>query len=162
MGQYSIGVQVTTGAVANTFKTLLGFKLANTAGHRARLKRLIIGGAGQAAQDVNVSIHLHRTDNSADGTSTAVNVNTIASKVSEQIASIVNAIGKNYSAEPTTMEAGNLLPFSLNGRSTIVLGPADFGTEVIWGKNQTLCIEGAPGEALAVILDVGVEWEEGI
>ena len=161
MGQYSLGVQVVTGAAANTFITLLGLKLANTAGHRGRLKRLIIGGAGEAAKDVNVSIKIRRTDNSADGTSTAVNVNTIASKVSEQIASIVNAAGKNYSAEPTAKENGELARFSLNGRSTVILGPADFGTEPRWGKNQTLCIEGAPGEASAVTLDVGLEWEEG-
>lgn len=160
MGVYAIKVEgIATGASANTFKTLLGLKLANTAGHVARLRRLVVGGGGGAAQDLQVSIRLRRTDNNADGTSTAVNVNTIGKHESEQIASVVSAIGKNYTVEPTNYETEMLGGGALNTRGGLVLEWAP-GEGPRFGKNQTLGIEGAPGSATAANLEIALEWEE--
>lgn len=150
---------IATGAVANTFKTLLGLKLADTAGHRARLRRLIVGGGGGAPQDLQVSLRLRRADNTTDGTKTDVNVNTIGSADDGQIASRIAAIGKNYTDEPTTYETGTLGLAAVNTRSTLVMewGPDD---APVWGPNQSLCLEGAPGSATAATLEVAAEWEE--
>jgi hypothetical protein len=150
---------ITTGAAANTFITLLGLKLADTTGHRARLRKLVVGGGGGAAQDIQVSLRLRRTDNTTDGTSTAVNVNTIGQADPNSVASRIAAIGKNYSAEPTAFETATLGLAAINSRATLVQewGPDE---APVWGQNQTLALEGAPGTAAAVTLEITAEWEE--
>ena len=156
------GLHVTdceTGSTANTFTTLLGLKFANTTGHRARLRRLVVGGDAGAPQDKQVDIRLRRSDNTTDGTSTAVGTTTIGKKDSGSVASNVAAIGQTYTAEPTTKETGYLAGGSLNARGTLVLEWNEVDAPV-WGPNQTLLIEGAPGEATAVRLGVTAEWEE--
>ncbi|MFA7254120.1 MAG: hypothetical protein WC107_06235 [Patescibacteria group bacterium] len=148
-----------TGAAANTYATLLGLKLANTTGHRCRLRRLVIGGGGAAAEDIQVSLRLRRTGNTADGTSTAVNVNTIGDARGGSVASRVAAIGKNYTVEPTTYETGALGLGAMNSRATLIMewGPDD---APVWGPNQTLGLEAAPGSAAAAHLEAALEWEE--
>ena len=157
---YSLQVAaLATSASANAFITMLGLKLANTSGHRARLRKLVVGGGSVAPQDLQVGVRVRRTDNTGDGTSTAVNVNTIASADANQIASRVSAIGKTYTAEPTAYENGVLAGGSLNTRGTLVL---EFSADEapVWGPNKTLGIEAAPGSASAATLDITVEWEE--
>jgi hypothetical protein len=161
MATYGLNVlSATTGATANTFITLLGLKMANTVGHRCRLRSLIVGGAGGASQDLMVSLKIGVTDNTGDGTSTAVNVNTIGKHDANAIASNVNAIGKNYSAEPTTVGTGLMGGISVNTRGTVVKewGPLE---AIKWGPNQSLVILGAPGASTAATLDISLEWEEG-
>jgi hypothetical protein len=155
---FKLGVTgISTGATAGAYITLLGLKLANTAGHRARLRRLIVGGGGGAPQDVQVSLRLRRTSNAADGTSTAVSTTLVTKADPGSVASVLSAAGKNYSAEPTTFEAGGPVA-ALNARGTLVW---EFGEEgPVWGINQTLCLEGAPGSAAAVTLEATAEWEE--
>lgn len=160
MPSYSVKVDgISTGAVANTYKTVLGLKLANTTGHKARLRRLVVGGGGGAAQDLQVSVKIDRTGNTTDGTSTSVNVATILQHEADSVASNINAIGKNYTAEPTTLAGDAGAGGSLNTRGALVLEwPEGKGPE--WGINQTLCILAAPGAATAATLDIGVEWDE--
>jgi len=148
-----------TGAVANTYLTVLGLKMANTAGHRAKLRRLVISGGGGAPQDEQASIRIRRTGNTADGTSTAVNVNTIAPKDEGCVASNIAAMGKNYTVEPTTYATEILAGGSLNARGQLVLSwPGDDAPQ--FGINQTLGIEAAPGQAVALNLEALAEWEE--
>lgn len=162
MGTFAIKVDgIVTGSSANTYAGLLGLKLANTAGHRARLRRLVVGGAGAAAQDINVDIRIRRTSNAGDGTSTSVNVNTIGSLNPNQIASVMSAVGKTYTVAPSTYENGALGGGSVNSRGTLVLEwPPNEGP--LWGINQTLVIEGAPSTAAAVNLGIAAEWDEGV
>jgi hypothetical protein len=159
MAIYGIKVDgITTGSTANTYKTLLALKMANTAGHVARLRKVIIAGGGGAAQDVQVDVKIDRTDISTDGTSTSVNVNTIQSHDPLQRTSAVDAIGKNFSAEPTAF-AGTPIGAALNSRGTLALEwPSGCGP--LWGKAQALAILGAPGVATATTLSIAVEWEE--
>ena len=148
-----------TGAVANTFKTILGMKFADTLGHRAKLRKLVVGGGGGAGQDLQVSLRLRKTNIDADGTSTAVNVNTIGKSDPTSVASNVAAIGKNYTVEPTTMGTDTLGGGAINGRGGLVLEwPGDDAP--IWGKGECLCLEAAPGEATAANLEAYVCWEE--
>lgn len=150
---------LTTGTTVGTFKTLVGLKLADTAGHRARLRRLILAGGGSAAQDIQVSARIAKTDNTTDGTSTSVNTNTIGQSDDNDIASNVSAIGKNYSVEPTTIGTGLLGGGSFNTRGGLVL-EWNHDEAPIWGKNETLLIQGSPGETTAANLEAYVEWEE--
>lgn len=162
MPVFSVHVpQVATGAVANTFTTLLGIKMANTLGHRARLRKLLIAGGGGAPQDEQVAIRLTRTDNTAAGTNTAVNVNTIQKADPASIASNVNAIGKTYTAEPTTKGTDLGSGGGLNARGVLQLDwTNDMANAPKIPSNTTLCIEGAPGQAVAVNLSMMAEWEE--
>jgi|GEM_PF-2349561 len=150
---------IVTGAVANTFTTLLGLKFADTLGHRAKLRKLVIGGGGGAPQDLQVSLRLRKTDITADGTSTAVNVNTIGKADPTAVASNVAAIGKTYTVEPTTMGTDTLGGAAMNTRGGVVLEwPGDDAPT--WGRKECLCLEGAPGEAVAAKLEVYACWEE--
>jgi hypothetical protein len=146
---------VATGAVVGTYKTLLGIKAANTTGHRARLRKLLISPTGEAPQDVNVNIRVSKTNNTADGTSTAV---TPKAKDAASLASNLTC-GKNYSVEPTAVDSQHFTEYGLNGRGSHVLewGPLE---APVWGKNETLVIQGSPGSASAVKLSIAVEYEE--
>jgi hypothetical protein len=148
-----------TGSTANAFTTLLGIKYATTTGHRARLRKLLLGGSGAAPQDVQLSVRMQRTNNTADGTSTAVNVNTIAKADPGSLASNVSAIGKNYSAEPTNYENGILGVGAFNSRGTLIMewGPDE---APVWGPTQSLGIQVAPGSATATYLEATLEFEE--
>ncbi len=150
---------LSTGAVANTFLTALAVKFANTTGHRARLRSLAIGGTGGAPQDIQVSARLRRTGNTSDGTSTAVATTYVTKADPNSIASNVTAIGKNYTVEPTTYEPGSLGLGSFNARNTIIKEWA-LDQAPVWGPNQTLGLEVAPGSATATTLEVTLEWEE--
>lgn len=149
-----------TGNSANAYTTIASFKFANTTGHRGRLTRLVVGGSGGASQDVPIAVRIMRSDNSGAGTSTSVNVNTIGSAEADQIASNVSAIGKTYTSEPTTVATGTLGGGDFNSRGTLILEEADFKKQILWGKNQTLLIQAAPGTATAVDLGVTLHWEE--
>lgn len=151
------GIQ--TGATAGTYRTLLGLKFANTTGHRGRLRKLIVGGGGAAAQDIPLSVEVMRTDNTTDGSSTSVNVNTIGKKDPNSLGSNVSAMGKNYSGEPTTFENGKPSGGPIYSRGTIVL-EWDEEQAPKWGPDQTLCILGTPGTDTALNLKVAVEWDE--
>lgn len=158
--RYSVKVDgISTGSSANTYKTILGIKMAATTGHNCRLTRVTIGGAGGAAQDVQVSFKFDRTNNATDGTSTAVATTVILAHESDSVASNVNAIGKNYSAEPTTFLGDAGAGGALNSRGAIALEwPEGKGPK--WGNGQTLCLLAAPGAATATTLDVCLEWDE--
>ena len=165
MASYNLNVPVcATRADATNFTTILGLKFANTAGHRGKLRRLVVGGDDTTVGDEQVAIAVQRTDNTGDGTSTSVNVNTIGKADSLAIASNVVAIGKSYNnggaaAEPTTMESGVVAGGVINERGTLVLDWA--GDErPIWGKDQTLCIRARPKVAGILNLNVTVEWDE--
>lgn len=148
-----------TGATANTYKTILSLKMGATAGHRARLRRLVVTGGGGAPQDLQASIRLRRSNNTTDGTSTAVSTDTIGKKESASVASNVAAIGKNFSAEPTAIENGILDGASLNCRVGVVLEWNEDNAPV-WINNQALLIQAAPGEASTARLQASPEWEE--
>ena len=153
--------QVATAAAANAFTTLVGIKFADTLGHRARLRKLIIAGGGGAPQDEQVAIKITKSDLSADGTSTAVNVNLIGKQDPLSVASNVAAIGKTFTVEPTAKGTTIHAAGGLNARGVLVRDwTNDPAGAPAWGQGETLCIEGAPGQAAAVNLTVAVEWEE--
>ena len=160
MATYSVELGGSTGLISgarsSVWKTIAALKLANTAGHRARLRRVVLGGG---SEDDRIRLRIRRTNNAGDGTSTAINVNTIGKSDPAQIASIMAAIGVNCSVEPTTYATGVVGGGAFNLRGSLVLewGP---GEGPLWGENQALGFE---------ILDTGtartfngtLEWEEG-
>jgi hypothetical protein len=159
MPRFALNIpQLSTGASAGTYAARLGLKLANTAGHRARLTKIVLGGGGLGPQDVQLSFRLRRTDNTSDGTATAVSAAEIARLDPDSLASNVSA-KKTYTVDPTTLEDGAVAAGSVNARGCLVLEWAA-GEGPRWGKNQTLVLEVAPGSATNTSFDVTVEWEE--
>lgn len=158
MARYSVtAYDVPTGAVVDTFVSLMGIKAADTAGHIARLCSISVGGGGQAAQDLQCSLRLARTDNTADGTGTAVvptkhDPNSPASNLTAK---------ETYTVEPTALESTYLWEDGFNARGTIIKEWAA-GKGPLWGKNQTLVLQATPGDTTAITLDITMEYEEGV
>lgn len=159
MARYSLTLNsLLTGTTANTLITIAGLKFANTAGHRGWLRRMVIGGSGVAAQDLQCVVRIDRTGNTTDGTATSV-LSSIMQADANSIASRVTAAGSQYTVEPTTY--AGLLGFGgfFNTRSTLVLewGPG----ELLWGSNQTLGIKAAMCTGVAAAgLGLSLEWDE--
>lgn len=147
---------VATGAVADTFTTLIGLKAANTAGYRARLRSLSVGVSGDAPADRNVAVKIARTDNSGDGTNTA---QTPVKLDAASRASIMTG-GVDYTAEPTTYESTPLWAFDFNLRGGVLDKAWDAEDAPVWGPDQTLGILAAPRTANAESLTITAEFEE--
>lgn len=161
MSRFNLKVNgLVTSATANTKLTLLALKFPNTLGMRGRLRRLVLAGGGGAPQDMQLSAEVRRSGNTTDGTSTVVATSTIGKADPLSKASDVSAIGSNFTAEPTTIEGATIAGGSFNARGQLILewyndeGP-------IWGINQTLLVQVAPGSATATTLEADVEWDEG-
>ena len=146
---------VATGAVVDTFTTLMSLKAANTTGHRARLRKLTVGGAGQIAQDIQAALRLLRSDNTGDGTATSV---TPTKKDADSLAANITA-AKAHSAEPTTMDTTYVWEGSINSRGTLVM-EWDAADAPVIQKNTALNLQGSPGTTTAVTLNITMEWEE--
>lgn len=146
---------VATGAVVDTFKTMLALISANTDGHRGELLLLSVSGAGSDPQDIQVSIRAARTNNAGAGTKTSV---TPTSVDPDSLATIITA-GKNYSVEPTTYESEYLIEASFNARAGFFWS-AQEGRGIKWKKNQTLGILCTPGTATATTVDLTAEFSQ--
>lgn len=146
---------VATGAAVGTYKSLLSVIFGNTTGYRGRVRKLSVQPDGEAAQDVNVSLRLTKTDNTSAGTATAVTPKKLDA---DSVATNATA-GKNYTAEPTTVDSQHFWEGAINGRGGIVIEWApNEGPK--WGKNETLLLQGSPGAASAVKLSATIEWDE--
>lgn len=157
MSRYAVSdYDIPSGAVVDTFKTIAALKTANTAGHRGRLRKVTIGGAGQTPQDIQMALRISKTDNTADGTGD--NALTVAKLDAADIASVMTA-KSDYSVEPTTVSATPFLETGFNARGTPVFEWAP-GEGPLWGINETLVLQVAPGEATAVPLAFSLEWDE--
>lgn len=159
MARYAIRAEsITTSASANTYITIASLRFDNTTGHRGWLRRLVVGGAGVAAQDVQVNLKVLRSDNTGNGTAGASILANIQKMDPNSIASRIAVAGKTYSAEPTTYESVLGVGGSFNARGTLVLewGPGEFQ----WGSNQALGVLAAPGAATATTLSLSLEWDE--
>ena len=154
MARFSHGKDgIATGAVVGTWTSLLGLKAG--AAERGRVRRLRVSCGGEAPQDVQVSVRLIRTDNSADGTATA---QTPAEKDSQGPASAMD--GKHtYTVEPTALESTPVFVGSLNARGVLdVVWPDEDAP--VFGPSQTMLLQATPGTAVAVKCDCLLEYDE--
>jgi hypothetical protein len=157
--QYSLPFNnISTGAVADTFKSIAALIVANTVGHRARIRKLTVGFADDAPADRNVSIRLHRTNNATAGTAgSTITTAAMPKKDSNSIDSLMSA-GLNYSAEPTTFETHPVWQDELNDRNGLVVEWDEEQAPKVT-QNQTMGFTAAPRAAFASILSGTVEFE---
>ncbi len=156
---YSVTVHsVQTAAVVDTWETIMALIVANTAGHRARLRSLTIGGGGAAVQDIQVAFRLIRTNNATPGTPGSSP--TPKPKDPASLAAKLTA-GVAYSAEPTVLETTEPFVYqgSINGRGEVIKEWPGEDAPVI-PQNTTLCLQATPGAATAVNLTATMEFEE--
>lgn len=154
--RYSVTAHaVATAAVVDTWKTLIGIIMADTLGFRARVRAISIGPGGEAAQDVNVTFRLGKTNNATAGTATAATPKAFDPLARASIATA----GVNYSAEPTTLDSQFLWQAGLNGRGSLLKEWDAEGAPIV-NRKETLVLQATPGAANAVKFDVTVEYEE--
>ena len=151
---------IATGAVANTYKTLASLLVADTAGHRCRLRALTVGPADDSPPDVNIGLQLNRvSDISAGsaGTSTAVSGANMAKRDPGSLDSIVTG-GIDHSAEPTTYDTEPVWAGAINARGAIVKewGEAE---APIATQDMLLGLLVAPRTAAAVRCSGSLEFE---
>lgn len=147
----------TTGS-ADTFKTIAAILVADTAGHRARLRRLTIGFADNTPADAQVSFQVKRIlDVSAGGagTSTAVTPGKVDPGTP---ASLVSA-GKNFTVEPTAYETDPLWTDDLNTRGGVVIEWNEDDAPRVT-QDMLLGVLAAPRAAAAQQVTVTMEVEQ--
>jgi len=147
-----------------SYISVVGIKMADTVGHRLRLRSIVISGYpdGASPVDKQINLRLARSDNTSDGTATAQNVNTIAKKDPDSVASNVAALKTNYTAEPTTIDTDKLPLGTLNTRGTLVKEWTDPDEMPRITRDQTLLlqVEKNDGAASAILINADIEWEE--
>jgi hypothetical protein len=148
-----------TGASADTFKTLVALVLANTAGHRFRVRALSVGPSDDAPDDKNVAVRLARTDNTGAATGgSAVTAANIPKKDSLSRDTVATAV-RGPTAEPTTYETEPVYQMDFNIRGGLLKEWSDIDAPIV-NRNQTLGLLAAPRAAAAVRLSGSIEIEE--
>lgn len=148
-----------SGSAADTFKTLLTLILANTAGHRFRVRSLQVGPADDAPADLNVAVRLARTDNSgAASGGSGVTAANIAKKDSLSRDTVATA-HRGPTAEPTAYETEAAYQMDFNIRSGLMKEWTELDAPVV-NRNQTLGLLAAPRTAAAIRLSGTIEYEE--
>lgn len=154
---------IATGAVADTFKTMLATITPNTNGLRHRMKSLSVGFADDAPADRNVAIQVKRIASVSGGTAgTATTVTTTALGKKDTLGPDTSmVVKKNYTVEPTTYEAESLFAADLNDRNGIQKEWSTFDDDApVAQKDQHLGILAAPRAAFASTLTICAEIEQ--
>lgn len=153
---------VATGAVADTFKTICALRAADTAGHRCRLLKLVVGPSEAGAQDLNIALQLKRVDDvSAGGAGTPDSTPTPAKADSLSRAAVITA-GVDYitgGVEPTVYGTSPLWQGDMNLRNTIIETWTPEEAPVI-NSDQLLGLLAAPRTAAARSISGSMEFEE--
>lgn len=153
---------VATGAVADTFKTLLAIIAADTAGYRARLLKLIVGPSDDTPQDLNVALRLNRVDDVSAGGAGTANSNPTPRPIDSLSRAAVITAGEDYitgGAEPTTYGTVPIWQAEMNRRNTLIQEWVPDEAPVI-NRDQLLGLLAAPRTAAAARLSVSFEFEE--
>jgi len=149
-----------TGTTADVFKTAASLIVADTVGHRCRLRSLNIGPSDDVPADQNITVKVSRiADVSAGtaGTKTAVTTANMAKKDPGSVDSLVSG-GVNYTAEPTTYENESLFTQDMNARGGF-LKEWSAKTAPIFTQDSLCGILVAPRATTAVRFSGSLEFE---
>ena len=151
---------IETGAVADTFKTLAGLIVPDTAGYRCRIRKLVVGFGDDAPSDRNVAIALRRVPDvggGSDGSFTPVAVVNIPHADPESIDSLIPG-GRNWTVEPNDYETEHLFVDDLNDRGGIVMEWDEEDAPKAL-RDMLIAVCGAPRTANASKITGTVEFE---
>lgn len=149
---------ITTLASADTLKTLALIRVANTVGHRFRLRAVTGSFADDVPQDNNIHLRIHRV---AYGTAGTAGSTVTAANMPKKDPGSIDCLmtGElNFSAEPTTFDNQGIWVIDMNDRG-------EFHRE--WDEDQAprfiansgCAFRAAPREAVASILTGCMEFE---
>lgn len=157
-----IGDDLPTLAVADDYKTMLSLIVADTAGHRARLRTLTVGFADDSPADNNVGLTIERiadVGGGSPGTLTAVAVGDIAKVDPGSIDSIVSG-GRNYTVEPAAFETEPLWTMGLNDRGGLEKEwTVEEAAKFIVLQDQLLALRSCPRVAVLSRMNVTLGFE---
>lgn len=162
MSRYKVVANdIATAAVADTFRTILALIVANTTGHRLRLRSLTIACSDGTPQDQQIAVRVNRTSNAGAGTPATSLATTDIPKVDSTSRAPLSTAGIDYSGgEPTTYETNPLFQTEFNDRGGFSKEwtPEDAPRA---NQNQTLGILCAPRAAAASRVTITAEFEDG-
>lgn len=153
---------IVTGAVADTFKTLAAILVADTAGHRVRLRNLIVGFAQDTPPDVPVALKIGRIADASAGTAgTAGNTVSTANmpKVDPGSIACLMTGPRAYSVEPTAYETEPLWSDDLNAHNGIIMPWPDPDERPRATQDMLIALLAAPRTAVAVAVSGTLEFE---
>jgi len=151
---------VATGTVADTFTTFAAIIVADTAGHRCRLRSLCIGPSDDAPADLNVGIKLARiadVSGGSAGTGTAVTTANMGKIDPGTPASLMSG-KRDFTAEPTAYETEPLFAMGMNARGGLIKEWSEDGAPVVT-QDQLLGLLACPRTTTAVKLSGSLEFE---
>lgn len=158
MARYRVSFSaLTSNGGANVFRTFVG--LIAGAAKRGKLVSIDIGPAGEAPQDLDVSLRISTTNQAGAGTPASAPT-PLAVDPGNPLVSVMTT-GIDYTAgEPTTVHATpHELEVGFNSRGGYSKRFDDVDAPR-WGASQTLVIQIAPGTGAAVKMSGTVVWEE--
>ena len=152
---------VVTSAVADSFKTVAAIIASNTAGHRARIRKLDLGPADDSPQAAIGAVRIRRcTDQTANGgtAGSSVSAANMQRPDPNQRDGVITG-GTNYSAEPTyTGDAIWLIGY--HGHGGVMKEWPDDDSAPAMDQNHLLGIEVAPRAASQLRVSGTIEFEE--
>lgn len=153
---------VVTLAVDNSYKTLAAIIVADTVGHRCRIRSLIVNPADDVPPDMNVGIRIGRiadVSGGTAGTSTAVTAGNIPKRDPRSVDCLMSG-ARNYTAEPTSYETEPVFQAGFNVRGGLVKHWHDDDDEAIAAiADQLLGLLAAPRGTTAVRLSGSIGFE---
>ncbi len=157
---YSLTVEdVATGVAADTFTTLLALKAAETSGHRGRLLKLCVGPSDNTPADINLSVKVNKTNNTANGAGSSNVASAAIPKTDPAQRNSIMTGYYGYSGEPTTYDTQAPWNMDFNRRGGLIEN-WDEREAPSWGPNETLGILLAPRTAAAARVTITLIWEE--
>lgn len=156
---YSLTVEdVATGAVADTYTTLLALVAGSTTGHRGRLLQLIVGPSDNTPQDLNAGVRVSKTNQDTAGTpGSTVSAANIPKHPNERVSTMTGA--RAYSVEPTTYETYPAFQADMNRRGGMMQAWTREEAPQ-WGPSETLGILFAPRTDAVARVSATIIWEE--
>ncbi len=155
---------IDTGALADTFKTMLALLMPDTNdGHRARLRKLIVGASQVTPSDDSMLLQIKRildvSVGSAGTAGTTIGAAAVPKVDPDSIDSFASA-KIDYSAEPTTYATEAIYAAPFNTRGGLIERWEPFDPEApVFRRDQLLGLLIAPRAAAAVAITGSITFE---
>ena len=140
-------------------RCLLVLKLADTSGHRARLRSLYLCGGWAAADDQQIVTSVELANNAVDATGGADISDQIHKMQADAIATRISSAKSQCAGMPTVVQRVAWQAV-FNGRTPVFREWNNPQTAPIWGPNETLIVTGWVRAGNTIKIQPFLTWEE--
>jgi len=147
-----------TSAVADDYETAISIIVADTAGHRVRLRSLQVGQSDDSPTDENYSVRITRADRTGDGTAGSTIAAANVPKVDPSSLDCIATVGLAYTVEPSTLDTEESWAIECNSRGGFIK-EWEPDMAIIANQDTILCVQIAPRAAAAIQLSGTIEFE---